>query len=72
MRARAWNRRLTRTGPSRRNPPAECRCCGAGLGGAAVGRGWGQVWDIPPVRLEKVHWLLPQAAVRELRDGHHR
>ena len=42
------------------DPPAECRCCGAGLGGAAAGRGWGQVWDIPPVRLEKVHWLLPK------------
>jgi transposase len=42
-------------------PPAECRSCGAGLAGAEqAGRGWGQVWDIPPVRLEKVHWLLPQ------------
>jgi transposase len=42
-------------------PPAECRSCGAGLAGAGpVGRGWGQVWDIPPVRLEKVHWLLPK------------
>ena len=42
-------------------PPAECRSCGAGLaGGAPAGTGWGQVWDIPPVRLEKVHWLLPK------------
>jgi uncharacterized protein DUF6444 len=42
-------------------PPAECRSCGAGLAGAEdAGRGWGQVWDIPPVRLEKVHWLLPK------------
>ena len=42
-------------------PPAECRSCGAGLAGAAgAGRGWGQVWDIAPVRLEKVHWLLPR------------
>jgi transposase len=42
-------------------PPAECRSCGAGLAGAAgAGRGWGQVRDIPPVRLEKVHWLLPK------------
>jgi transposase len=42
-------------------PPAECRSCGAGLAGAEpVGQGWGQVWDIPPVRLEKVHWLLPK------------
>jgi transposase len=43
------------------DPPAECRSCGAGLAGAEpAGRGWGQVWDIPPVRLEKVHWLLPK------------
>ena len=43
------------------DPPAECRSCGAGLAGAGLaGRGWGQVRDIPPVRLEKVHWLLPK------------
>jgi hypothetical protein len=42
-------------------PPAECRSCGTGLAEAGpVGTGWGQVWDIPPVRLEKVHWLLPK------------
>ncbi len=41
------------------DPPSECRSCRAGLAGPA-GRGWGQVWDIPPVRLEKVHWLLPK------------
>jgi hypothetical protein len=45
----------------RAGPPAECRSCGAGLAGAELaGLGWGQVWDIPPVRLEKVHWLLPR------------
>jgi hypothetical protein len=45
----------------RADPPSQCRSCGAGLAGAApAGRGWGQVWDIPPVRLEKVHWLLPR------------
>lgn len=45
----------------RAGPPAECRSCGAGLAGACPGRdGWAQVWDIPPVRLEKVHWLLPR------------
>lgn len=45
----------------RADPPSECRSCGAGLDGARqAGRGWGQVWDIPPVRLEKVHWLLPR------------
>lgn len=44
----------------RADPPSECRSCGAALAGAApAGRGWGQVWDIPPVSLEKVHWLLP-------------
>ena len=44
-----------RTGPERADPPSQCRSCGAGLAGAArAGRGWGQVWDIPPVRLEKV------------------
>jgi len=49
----------------RADPPAECRSCGAGLAGAAgAGRGWGQVWDIPPVRLEKVHWLLPRLRCR--------
>lgn len=42
------------------DPPLECRSCRAGLAGAEpAGRGWGQVWDIPPARLEKVHWLLP-------------
>ena len=45
----------------RADPPAQCRSCGAGLAGAGpAGCGWGQVWDIPPVRLEKVHWLLPK------------
>jgi transposase len=49
----------------RADPPAECRWCGAGLAGAGpAGRGWGQVWDIPPVRLEKVHWLLPKLRCR--------
>jgi len=43
------------------DPPAECRSCRASLAGAGgAGTGWGQVWDIPPVRLEKVHWLLPR------------
>jgi transposase len=52
-----------RTGQA--DPPAECRSCGAGLAGAGpAGRGWGQVWDIPPVRLEKVHWLLPRLRCR--------
>jgi len=42
-------------------PPAECRGCGAGLDGAAdAGATWAQVWDIPPIALEKVKWLLPR------------
>jgi len=47
------------------DPPAECRSCGAGLAEAEpAGRGWGQVWDTPLVRLEKVHWLLPRLRCR--------
>lgn len=43
-------------------PAAECSGCGADLGefGVAAGRSWAQVWDLPPIRLEKVHWLLPK------------
>jgi transposase len=47
------------------DPPTEYRSCGTGLAGAGpAGRGWGQVWDIPPVRLEKVHWLVPKLRCR--------
>ncbi|MGH3807921.1 MAG: hypothetical protein ACRDRU_15110, partial [Pseudonocardiaceae bacterium] len=28
--------------------------------GADAGVGWAQVWDLPPITLEKVHYLLPQ------------
>lgn len=43
-------------------PPAGCSACGADLGeyGVAAGRSWAQVWDLPPIKLEKVHWLLPK------------
>ena len=35
--------------------------CAAGLGEAAdAGLGWAQVWDIPPISLQKVHYLLPR------------
>jgi len=27
---------------------------------AAAGMGWAQLWDIPPITLEKVHYLLPR------------
>lgn len=42
-------------------PPAECSGCASDLAdGIPAGRTWGQVWDIAPVVLEKVHWLLPK------------
>lgn len=42
-------------------PPRACRGCGDDLGDAAdAGQGWAQVWDIPPVTLDKWHWLLPK------------
>jgi hypothetical protein len=35
--------------------------CGQGLSDVDdVGSAWAQVWDIPPVELEKVHWVLPR------------
>lgn len=45
--------------------PAQCRGCGADLagpaaGGSDAGVAWAQVWDILPVVMEKVHWLLPR------------
>ncbi|NVI87508.1 transposase, partial [Actinomadura sp. BRA 177] len=45
----------------RADPPAECSSCGTGLGGADdAGDGWAQIWDIPPITLERVHWVLPR------------
>ncbi|WP_326828441.1 transposase [Streptosporangium sp. NBC_01810] len=44
-------------------PPAECSGCGHDLAGARqVGADWAQVWDIPPITVEKTHWLLPTPA----------
>jgi transposase len=41
--------------------PGECSGCGADLAeGGDAGVSWTQIWDIPPIRLEKVHWLLPR------------
>jgi transposase len=41
--------------------PRECSGCGGDLaGGKDAGAAWTQVWDIPPVRLEKVHYVLPK------------
>ncbi len=43
------------------DPPAECSGCGADLAdGADAGVSWAQVWDIPPIVLEKVRYLLPR------------
>jgi transposase len=43
------------------DPPVECRGCGAGLDQAVEAvPGWAQVWDIPPVVMEKVVWVLPR------------
>jgi transposase len=42
-------------------PPNACSGCGGDLSGAAdAGVSWAQVWDILPVVLEKVHYLLPR------------
>jgi hypothetical protein len=42
-------------------PPPECGGCQADLSNTAVhGHGWAQVWDAPPVVLEKTHYLLPR------------
>lgn len=42
-------------------PPAECRACGASLDEMMnAGAAWAQVWDIPPIALEKVAWVLPR------------
>jgi transposase len=41
--------------------PADCSGCGGDLAGAAdAGVSWAQVWDIPPIVMEKVHYLLPR------------
>jgi transposase len=42
-------------------PPGECPGCGGDLTDAAdAGMSWAQVWDLLPVVLEKVHYLLPR------------
>jgi hypothetical protein len=44
------------------DPPARCRRCGAGLGGAAVaGSSWAQVWDVKVAR-SVTEYLLPGLA----------
>jgi hypothetical protein len=42
-------------------PARECSGCGGDLADAtSAGMAWCQVWDIPAVRLETVHWWLPK------------
>jgi hypothetical protein len=43
-------------------PPAECTGCGENLAehGGDAGAAWAQVWDIVPVVLGKVHYVLPK------------
>ena len=52
------------TEPDRRETvtaPTECAGCAADLTEAAdAGLGRAQVWDLPPIALEKVHYLLPR------------
>ncbi|MBW0011511.1 MAG: IS66 family transposase, partial [Pseudonocardiales bacterium] len=48
--------------------PGQCSGCGGDLSDAAdAGMSWAQVWDILPIMLEKVHYLLPR---RRCRRGH--
>jgi transposase len=42
-------------------PPGACSGCGGDLSDAAdAGMSWAQVWDILPIVMEKVHYLLPR------------
>jgi transposase len=42
-------------------PAGECGGCGADLAaGMDAGASWAQVWDIEPIVLEKVHYVLPR------------
>jgi transposase len=41
--------------------PQQCSGCHGELDGSTdAGAGWAQLWDIPPVELEKVHYRLPR------------
>ncbi|MGH3185269.1 MAG: DUF6444 domain-containing protein, partial [Streptosporangiaceae bacterium] len=41
--------------------PGECSGCGADLAeGRDAGMSWAQVWDLPPIVMAKVHYLLPR------------
>ena len=50
-------------------PPVECSGCGENLAGATrVDDGWAQVWDIPPIELERVHCLLARLQCGDCRE----
>jgi len=44
--------------------PEDCSGCGTDLaddsGGRNAGTSWTQIWDIPPIRLKKAHYVLPR------------
>jgi hypothetical protein len=41
--------------------PEDCSGCGGDLANAAdAGMSWAQVWDLPPIVMEKVDYLLPR------------
>nr|WP_190815934.1 DUF6444 domain-containing protein [Saccharopolyspora pogona] len=41
--------------------PEDCSGCGADLAdGRDAGTSWTQIWDIPSIRLEKAHYVLPR------------
>jgi hypothetical protein len=47
------------------SPPGVCPGCGEDLSDAPdAGMSWAQVWDILPITLEKVHYLLPRRRCR--------
>ncbi|HEY0808236.1 MAG TPA: IS66 family transposase [Pseudonocardiaceae bacterium] len=59
----------TETAPA----PQDCSECGADLAeGTDAGLSWTQIWDVPPIGLETVHWLLPRrrcACCRKVTTG---
>jgi hypothetical protein len=50
-----------RIGPKTVAAPTDCAGCAADLAEATdAGTGWAQVWDLVPINLQKVHYLLPR------------
>lgn len=45
--------------------PQQCGSCGNGLSDVDdVSGTWTQIWDLPPVKLRKTHWVLPRRRCR--------